>query len=433
MGFQILENKKLRYTLLGILTVLLIIVLVSSILKVTSTIDQPEPIELRIVTMFGGIDPAKSVFEQQLADFQEANPHITIINDSMTSVGDGFRTLVKSDFTMGTEGDVIFFYNGADIESIINSGGVVSYDEIWETYPDVGANVSEAVKTFMVEDDGRLYCLPLTGFYEGLFVNKAIFETYELDLPTDWNKLLTAVEVLSEEDIVPIAGPLAQSYYMIEHFILAESNMVDYKSSLAQEVPSSWAGGLNHIKTFFEMGAFSEDALSVEIEEAQRMFRNEEAAMIFEGSWFIGGCDKALRDHMTVLPMPPAPGSEKDPTSIVAGYSSGYYISRRGYDDPSKQEAIIDLLTFLTSSESIKEIAEANGGTPSSMEVYEDLEQVVQDGHSMVRNAQEIALPIDSRLSREAFNAMTSAVPYIIFDARSAEDVLFDVRLIQIN
>lgn len=433
MGLQVFENKKLRYALIGVLFTVLVIVLITGILKVTSNVDNPKPVELRIVTMFGGIDPAKDVFEQQLAEFQAANPHITIINDSMTSVGDGFRTLVKSDFSMGTEGDIIFFYNGADIKNIIESGGVVSYDEIWEQYPEVGSDVSEAVKTFMLEEDGRLYCLPLTGFYEGLFVNEAIFEAYDLELPNTWEHFLRAVDVLSAEGIVPIAGPLSQSYYLIEHFILAESDMADYKSDLSEGVPKSWVEGLNQIKAFYEMGAFPEDAFSVEIEVAQNMFRSEEAAMIFEGSWFIGGCDKSLRDNMTVVAMPPAPNSAKNPSSIIAGYSSGYYISRKGYDNPAKQQAIIDLVTYLTSSESIKSIAEANGGTPSSMEVYHGLEKVVLDGHTMVRRATEIALPIDSRLSREAFNAIASAVPYIIFGEREAEDVMEDVKRINME
>ncbi len=68
-----------------------------------------EKIELRIATMFGGTDPSKETFELMLESFEMQNPGITIVNESATSVGDEFRTVVKTDFTTGNEADVIFF------------------------------------------------------------------------------------------------------------------------------------------------------------------------------------------------------------------------------------------------------------------------------------------------------------------------------------
>lgn len=400
----------------------------------SSDTDAPaEEVELRIMTMFGGTDPSTGAFEQQLADFQAANPNVTIVNESMTSVGDEFRTAVKTDFSTGNEPDVVFFYNGADVQGIIDAGGVVPYEEVWETYPEVGSAITDAVKGSMREEDGKIYCLPMTGFYEGLFVNKAIFEEYGLELPTTWDNLVTAIETLKDTDIVPFAGPLAQSHYMIEHFILSESNMDEYKSDLS-EVPQSWVDGLNNIKDFYEMGAFSADAISMEIEASQNLFRAGNAAMILEGSWFIGGCDEELQANMTVVPMPTAPGGDKDPTSIVAGYSSGYYISRKAYDDAAKQQAVVDLVSYLTSADSIKAIAEANGGMPSAAVECEGLAQVVLDGQGLAGAAAEIALPIDSRLTPEAFNYIVKeGTPFIAYGERSAEDVLAEVQALNGN
>lgn len=393
-----------------------------------------EEVELRIMTMFGGTDPSTGAFEQQLVDFQAANPHITIVNESMTSVGDEFRTAVKTDFSTGNEPDVVFFYNGSDVQGILDAGGVVSYDEVWETYPQVGADITDAVKNSMREEDGKIYCLPMTGFYEGLFVNKAIFDQYGLELPTTWDNLVTAIETLKDTDVVPFAGPLAQSHYMIEHFVLSASTMDEYQSVLAGGVPQSWIDGFNNIKDFYEMGAFSADAISMEIEASQNLFRAGDAAMILEGSWFIGGCSEELKEQMTVVPMPTAPGGGKDPSSIVAGYSSGYYISRKAYDDSAKQQAVVDLVTYLTSGASIKAIAEANGGTPSADVKCEGLDQVVLDGQAMAAAATEISLPIDSRLTPEAFNYIVKdGTPFIAYGEREPEDVLAEVQSLQGN
>lgn len=400
----------------------------------TEATDTSASVELRVVTMFGGTDPSTEIFEQQLVDFQAANPNIKIVNESMTSVGDEYRTAVKTDFSTGNEADVVFFYTGADVEGIIASGGVMSYEEIWETYPEVGADLNPGILDSM-RVDGNLYALPLTGFYEGLFVNTALFEQYNLELPTNWDNLLKAIEVLNENGVTPFAGPIAQSHYLIEHFILSEAGVVGHQNVLDGEVPQSWVDGLDNIKTLYDMNAFAADALSMDIEMSQILFRQGDAGMILEGSWFIGGCDEALQANMTVMPMPTAPGGAKDPTSIVSGFSSGYYISRKAYES-EKQQAAVNLVTYLTSAKSVAAIAGANGGTPSvKAEVavpVEGLGQLALDGHAMAAAAVAITMPIDSRLTPEAFNYIVKdGVPFIAFGERTSEEVLEEVKTIQ--
>ncbi len=390
-----------------------------------------EPVELRIVTMFGGTDPSTETFEQQIADFQAANPNVTIVNESMTSVGDEYRTAVKTDFSTGNEADVVFFYTGADAAGMIEMEAVVPYSEVWASFPEVGADISDGIKNTMKEADGEIYALPLTGFYEGLFVNKEIFEANGLDLPTDWDKLMTAVEVLQANGVVPFAGPISQSHYMIEHFVYSEAGVEEYKNVLDGEVPASWVDGLTNIKDLYDAGAFSEDALAMEIEAAQNLFKQEKAAMVLEGSWFIGGCEDDLKAKMTVIPMPAAPGGAKDPSSIVAGFSSGYYISRSSFEDSAKQQTVVDLVAYLTTADAIKDIATANGGTPSAAVQVEGLPQIALDGHAMAAAATALAMPIDSRLTPEAFNYIVKeGVPYIAFGERTAEEVLAEVKKI---
>lgn len=398
----------------------------------TPATEEKANVELRIVTMFGGTDPSTQAFEQQLVDFQAANPNVKIVNESMTSVGDEFRTAVKTDFSTGNEADVTFFYTGADVKGIIEAKSVMSYEEIWEKYPNVGKDISKGILDSVKEGDGNIYALPLTGFYEGLFVNKELFEQYNLELPTTWDNMITAINVFKENGVTAFAGPIAQSHYLIEHFILSEAGVKEHQNVLDGAVPASWVKGLTNIKDLYDMGAFSADALSMEIEASQILFRQGKAGMILEGSWFIGGCDDALKAKMTVLPMPTAPGGAKDPSSIVAGYSSGYYISRSSYEDAAKQQAVVDLVTFLTTADAIKQIATANGGTPSAPVTVEGLPQVALDGHKMAAAASALTMPIDSRLTPEAFNYIVKeGVPFIAYGERTAQEVLDEVKTIQ--
>lgn len=398
----------------------------------SSATTEAAPIELRIVTMFGGTDPATVTFESQLDAFMAEHPNVTIKNESMTATGDEFRTKVKTDFSTGNEADINFFFTGADAAGIIEAGKVVSLDELQGAYPEVGSAISQGVLDSVTEKDGKIYALPMTGFYEGLFVNKSLFEQYGLELPTTWDNLTKAIEVFKANGIVPFAGPIAQSHYMIEHFILSTAGVKGHQDLLAGDVPQSWIDGLNNIKAFYETGAFSQDALTMDIELAQNLFKQEKAAMILEGSWFIGGCDDALKAKMTVMPMPVAPGGAKDPSDIVAGFSSGYYVSRSSFEDTAKRETVIALLNYLTSADAIKAIATANGGTPSAAVTVEGLPQVAVDGHKMAASAKAMSMPIDSRLTSEAFNYIVKeGVPFITFGERTADEVLAEVKAIQ--
>lgn len=398
----------------------------------TTTETPAAKVELRIVTMFGGTDPATQVFEAQLASFIAENPNVTIKNESMTAVGDEFRTKVKTDFSTGNEADLNFFFTGADAAAIIGAGRVVPLSELRQKYPEVGSAITQGVLDSVKEPDGEVYALPMTGFYEGLFVNKELFAANGLELPTTWEKLEKAVEVFSANGIVPFAGPIAQSHYMIEHFIYATADTAGHQNKLDGEIPQSWVDGLTNIQVLYDKGAFSQDALTMDIELAQNLFKQEKAAMILEGSWFIGGCEDALKEKMTVLPMPSASNGTKDPSAIVGGFSSGYYVSRSSYEDEAKQEVLIALLNHLTSEVAIKDIATANGGTPSAAVTVEGLPQVAVDGHKMAAAAKALSMPIDSRLTPEAFNYIVKeGVPFIAFGERTALEVLEEVKAIQ--
>lgn len=385
-------------------------------------------VELRIATMFGGTDPSTETFERSLEDFMNEHPNIKIKNESMTSVGDEFRTKVKTDFSSGNEADITFFYTGADVKAIINSNKVMPYEEIWEKYPDVGKDITDGIKNSVKEFDGKVYALPLTGFYEGLFVNKSMFEEYDLELPTTWDKFQNAVEVLKENDVVPFAGPIAQSHYMIEHFVLSQAGAEGHLDVLADGIPEDWVTAFNNIKDLYEKDAFAKDSLVMDIEMAQNLFKQEKAAMILEGSWFIGGCEDELKDKMTIIPMPAA-SDKMDPTSIVAGFSSGYYVSRSSYEDEDKQQAVIDLVTFLTSADQIKAIAAANGGTPSADVEIDGLHPLYIEGNTMVANAKTLNMAIDSRLTPEAFNVLVKdGIPFIVEGQKTPEEVLQNVK-----
>lgn len=106
----------------------------------------PKEVVLKISTMFGGTDPVTETYKKALEDFMDQNPHINIEDESMTSEGDGYRTKVNTDYSLGNDPDIVFFYARADAEPIINARKVISYDVIWQEYSEVGAYITDGIK-----------------------------------------------------------------------------------------------------------------------------------------------------------------------------------------------------------------------------------------------------------------------------------------------
>lgn len=360
---------------------------------------EEQPVTLRTVSQFGGTDPAAAVYQAILEDFRADNPKITVEDESVT-VDEAWKAKVATDFAAGNEPDVIFTYTGIDAKVMIEQGKIVSLEEIREKFPDYASNISEGILNSVQEFDGNTYAVPVRGFYEGLFINKPIFEAYGLDLPTDWEKLEIAVQVLRENDIVPIAATLGERPdYWIEHLILSQGGIKVHRNQDMAAVKEDWVAGLGHFKTLYDMGAFPEDTNTASNDVMTELFGKGDAAMLLDGNWAIGTFDNP--DDVTVIPVPVVPGGVADPSDIIGGFPAGWYITRKAWEDPAKRSAAVKYITAMTSTESIEAF------------VTEGSASVAADGLAMQANAASMDYPIHSWLAESAWDKLLSEIPGI--------------------
>ncbi|SHN34779.1 ABC transporter substrate-binding protein [Gracilibacillus kekensis] len=377
-----------------------------------------EEVDLRVVTTMAGTDPAGEVFQEVLDDFENENPHISIENDSQSADAGTIRTKVNTDFSSDNEPDIMFYFNTVDAEGIIEEGKVVNLEEA------EGIDLSgfNSMLEQQRHSDGNIYAAPQSGFYEGLFVNEKLFKEHGIEIPTTWEQYEKAIEEFAKTDIVPIAASTEDSYYVVEHYILAAGGMESYTLGLEEQDPA-WAEGLENIKKHSDMGAFTPDAGTIDLALAQELFKQEQAAMIFEGSWFWGQLEEVgMGEDVTVLPMPVyADGGETG--ELVGGASQGWFVSTKSYEDENKKDAVVDLFNHLTSEETILKIAGATGQPPAKGELT-DLPEYLKAGHDLVSDAPAVALPINDRINPEAFTHMRTSVPAIISGDKTGEEVL---------
>lgn len=382
-----------------------------------SASEAKEDVEIRIVTTMAGTDPAGETFQQLLEEFKAENEHVTIIDESQSADAGTIRTKINTDFTSDNEPEIMFYFNTVDAEGIIDAGKVINLEEA------EGIDLSgyNAMLEQQRHEDGNLYAAPQTGFYEGLFVNEKLFEEHGIELPTTWELYEEAIEKFAETDIIPVAASTEDSYYVVEHYILAAGGMENYRAELADQ-NEAWAEGLDTIAKHAEMGAFPADAATIDLEMVQNLFHQEQAAMLFEGSWAWGGIqDAGIADHVTVLPMPIYGDGETG--EMVGGASQGWFISTKAYEDESKRDTVVDLFNFLTTEENILRLASATGQVPAKGQLT-DLEEYIAAGHQLVENAPAIDEPINDRIYPESFTHIRTSVPQVVNGEKTGEQVI---------
>lgn len=95
--------------------------------------------------------------------------------------------------------------------------------------------------------------------------------------------------------------------------------------------------------------------------------------MYLDGSWFSvvdpdGKTEgaKVTADDVKVIPFPSYTESENEPGTILSGFSSGWYISKKCWNDEAKRKAAIDFVKYNSSDEAIVKFVEAGGGFAAS-------------------------------------------------------------------
>lgn len=390
--------------------------------------DKPNPVTLRTASFYGGTDAKAPIYQEFNKKFMSDYPYITIEDDSQVSDQD-WKTRIAADFAVGNEPDVLLFFTDSNASDVLAADKFVTIEEIKAEYPDYAKDTLPSALAEAANLDGVQRAVPTTGFWEGLFCNKDLFDKYGLELPTDWSKMLKAIETFKENDIIPISVSLNNvPNYWIEYLMLVAAGPEGY-ATVPQSVPEDWVKGLEMFKTLRDLGAFPVDTDTIDNDVARELFKNKQAAMELEGSWYVDGIPD--QDNTVVVAFPIFPGGKAEPGAMVAGLSSGFYITKRAWNDPDKRDAAVKFVMMHTSSEAVTVYWNGNGQAAAKVEPLADMTPLGISGLNYSRAATSISAPTDARISQEAYNTFVAGIVDVSTGARTPADLIEEV--LQVN
>lgn len=390
------------------------------------------PVTLKTVSMFGGDDANVDTYQAICREFMDENPNVTIDDNSQPS-DEEWKMMVNADFSVGNEPDVIQFFTDATADSIVATNKLVSIEEIREEYPEYAADIYETALDAAGNTDGVRRAVPTSSYWEGLYCNKDLFDKYDLEIPTDWNSLKQAIVVFRNHDIIPIACSLnSVPHYWIEYLMLYSSGIEEY-AQVPAAAPAGWCKGLSMFQTLRDLKAFPENTDTVDASYTGQLFRDKKAAMQLDGSWYAA----SIRDteNTVVVSFPGVPEQKAEPNTIVGGISTGFYITRKAWEDPDKREVAVKFVMAHTSRSSVQRYWEATG---SVTQAIVDVERVAPDNPfaesitSYTNSAVATVAPTDARIG-SAYKTLVSEIVKVSTGKLKAEDAINEALASKIN
>lgn len=403
-------------------------------LQVETLVDHEPVKDLVFFSSWAGSDTKTKVIESVLENFQKNYTDLNLVNKSIE--GEDFLISLKTDFITGKDPDVFGLWPGSDIDLLIEKGQVqplnqvLEYDIRWKTsFGDNGWD--------LVTIDDQIYGIPFEVIYEGLFVNKDIFETLNLEIPRDYEALKEAIPVIRDGGYIPIAyNATPEGSFIYQNMVISLGGKEDVENPFDEDgrIKPCFIDAMYYMRELYELGAFPENAFGLTDYDRNQLFINKEAAMIVQGSWFIGEDSvPADSEDVAVIPFPHFEESKAGERAITYGLGNGvFHISTAAWDDVDKRSDAIGLLKAVTSDEAALALINGNGAIINKKipEFQIDAPKLYYEGRHLVESATDLVGPVDSFIDRNAWEGtIVYFFPRMLTGEISPEVIYYDVEM----
>jgi ABC-type sugar transport system, periplasmic component len=385
----------------------------------------PQKTVIRFISSWGGVDSKAKTLKDVLNEFVKDNQDIEVVNDSL--FGEDFLPKIKTDFASGNDPDVFGLWPGSDINSLTKAGKVAELTTILNKDPEWKKSFGADMWDYTTYD-GKIYGLPVEVIFECLFVNRDLFEKYSVKMPETFEELKNAVAVFNEHGIIPIAfNTAAEGTFLYQNIITMIGGRKDAENPFEEKkVKACYTEAMKYIKELYDMDAFPVNCFSLTNSERNSLFKEKKAAMIVQGSWFIG--DFSPDDlSVDILHIPFINGTGSSKATMVYGIGGGsFHMSQVVLKDSLKMDASVKLLKALTSEKTALKFAK-DTGMISNVDINKfqiNYHRLTIKGKKMLAEANILVGPPDSFVDRSSWEKdIAQQFPYYLEGKIDAQKV----------
>jgi raffinose/stachyose/melibiose transport system substrate-binding protein len=374
--------------------------------------------------------------EKRMAEFAAANPDVIIDEQKMPR--DQYQTRLKTAAAANDLPTAFLQWPDTPTREFAEAGKLAPINDYLDANPawknDLLPQVLDAFTM-----DGKTYGVGLgISLTSIVFYNKALFDQYNVKVPTTLDELRAAITTFKANGIIPIAHGNkaiwpAQSSVMsiVGNRYTGDAWLFDVIAGKnnAKFSDPEFMSALALMKEL--SGAFNEDYNSLDIVQMRDYFYRGEAAMMIEGSWALPGiiesAPEAMKANIEMTVFPSVPGGKGDPTTISGVSSTSIVVSAKA--TPEQQAVIRKLIQFLTDTDAQKLYMDYNIPV-ASKSVKPDLATVTPLYAKMVTLIQEhpLVTVYDATLSALQADTINNGLQALMLGTESAQDLAADLQ-----
>lgn len=288
-------------------------VLYINILKQPKETVQNEKIKLKLMHYYGDSDTdisAQYLKKILKEEFPKAFPNVELEQD--VSDNQTYKSKIKVLMAADEIPDIFFSYGAGFSDNFVKAGKILPLDTYLDSFylDHINRNAQE---NFLY--DGKYYGVCFSSWKGVLYCNKALFRKAGADIPKTYEELIDASRTLRKAGIEPVACGMTnqwQGQQWINNFTIQlggaklYNDMAKGKESFNNPALIKAA---QLTADLVDYDVFCKDMLQMSSSEAENMFLNGKAAMIYIGSWYTEQAEQKLGDDLEVAMMPVVPGA----------------------------------------------------------------------------------------------------------------------------
>ncbi|WEK60872.1 MAG: extracellular solute-binding protein [Candidatus Microbacterium colombiense] len=376
--------------------------------------------------------PGVEFWEQTVADFEKANPGVTIEIQSIQN--EDLDGKLQTALNSGDAPDIFLQRGGGKMAAMVKAGQLKDLtDSITGGAAD---EISDAAYSASSLDD-KIYAMPVAVLPGGLFYSQDLFDEAGItDNPTTLDELETATEKLKDAGIEPVAlgakdaWPAAHWYYWLA---LRECS-AETLAKAADEMnfdDDCWIRAGEDLQSFAATEPFNAGFLTTTAQQgagsSAGLIANHQAGMELMGAWNPGVIGSLTPDQKPLadlawFPFPEVDGGEGQPGSMMGGVD-GYSCSA---DAPP---ACVDFLNFLGTSDVQTAYYKAFNAPPVNTVAQEAVTEPYLQSILEAYNAAPYASQwLDTVYGQNVGNALNVAVVSMLAGQGTPEDIVKAVQ-----
>lgn len=245
---------------------------------------------------------------------------------------DQYYTALKSKLSTGQSPDMFLVQpkkaSASSVEEMAKAGYIEDLSDLenWDKLVEQGKED--------MSYKGKPYALSSGIGVLGTWYNKDVFKENNLEIPKNWDEFLNACEVLKKAGITPIVMGDKDSFMIQFGMYQIAANQVypnnpDFDNQLytgeTNFTDTLWVNTITLYKELYDKGYVTSNSLGLGQPQAQQIFKDQQAAMIFDGDFSF----PALENDHFELGFMGLPANDTGDSYIAAATAAGYAISSK--------------------------------------------------------------------------------------------------------